>query len=318
MGELVGPPEPTISRIQRAFVSQYILPVTDDPLLLEAFRHVDRGSFVLDSHILEAYANKPLPLTPDGSATISQPVIVARMLDKAGLTGTENVLEVGTGSAYNAALISRCAARVTTIERVGTLAEQARINLARYGYDNVQVITGDGLAGWLESAPYDLIIVTGGVLEIHIALVEQLAEGGRLLIPVVNPNRVNTDYKMDILRITRKGSRCTMERVIEGVGFVPLVSDLPGGFGEPDTDAEPDAELTREEVLAGFDSHLNPLGIRAVQAVVHFSATYPEQLGDMASIDALNARAREIIDFHLNSSSDDAKELTGGGVAPAI
>ena len=98
MGELVGASEPTINRIQRMFVASYILPVTHDHLVLEAFRLVDRANFVPDSHILEAYANKPLPLTPDGSATISQPEIVGMMLDNAGLTGNENVLEVGTGA----------------------------------------------------------------------------------------------------------------------------------------------------------------------------------------------------------------------------
>ena len=240
------------------------------------------------------------------------------MLDNAGLTGNENVLEVGTGSAYTAALLSRCAARVTTIERIGALAEQARINLASNGYDNVHVITGDGLAGWPESAPYDLIIVTGAVLDVHSALVEQLAEGGRLLIPVVNPNKSNTDYNKDILRITRKGDQFTMEVVITGVGFVPLVSDLPGGFAEPDIVEEPDTEPTGEEVLAGFDSHLNSMGIQAVGIVNHFLETYPTQLGDMATVPALNARAKEVLNFHLDSNQQSDQEFDDQTAHPPI
>ena len=152
------------------------------PLVLDAMRQVPREAF-LPGHLWEfAYEDSPLPI--DAGQTISQPYIVALMTQALQLKGGETVLEVGTGSGYAAAILSRIAGRVYTVERLATLADKARTALADGGYDNVEVRTGDGTLGWPERAPYDAIIVAAGGPAVPPALKTQLKVGGRLVIPV--------------------------------------------------------------------------------------------------------------------------------------
>jgi protein-L-isoaspartate(D-aspartate) O-methyltransferase len=188
------------------------------PGVLAALRTVPREQFV-PAHLADAaYEDRALPIGSD--QTISQPYMVALMTQALNLTSSSRVLEVGTGSGYQAAVLSRLAARVTTIERRPELAEQARSRLAALGCDNVRVVVGDGTAGYPEDAPYDAILVTAGSPQVPEPLTAQLADGGRLVIPV------GTAREQDLITIERSGDRLTQtsgERCI----FVPLV----GRFG---------------------------------------------------------------------------------------
>ncbi|HIE52022.1 MAG TPA: protein-L-isoaspartate(D-aspartate) O-methyltransferase, partial [Armatimonadetes bacterium] len=153
-----------------------------DPRVLEAMRQVPRHKFVLPSLQAQAYQDTPLPIGLD--QTISQPYMVALMTELLELKGPEKVLEVGTGSGYQAAILAELAEQVYTIERIPELAAAARQRLQELGYHNVTVRVGDGTLGWPEEAPFEAIIVTAGGQTVPPALKEQLAEGGRLVIPV--------------------------------------------------------------------------------------------------------------------------------------
>jgi len=153
-----------------------------DPRLLDAMRRVPRHLFCLSSDHPDAYADHPLPI--GGGQTISQPYMVALMTHELGLSGTERVLEIGTGSGYQAAILAELAAEVVSVERIPELAERARGLLEERGYANVRVVIGDGTLGWPECAPYDRIIVTAGAPHVPEALKEQLTDGGILVIPV--------------------------------------------------------------------------------------------------------------------------------------
>ena len=157
----------------------------DDPRVLAAMAEVPRHWFcasgIADE---EAYGDFPLPI--GCGQTISQPLMVADMLQQMRLTGPETVLEVGTGSGYNAALLSRLATRVISLEILPALAESARLRLQRGGFLNVEVHQADGTLGWASDAPYDSIVVTAGAPEVPPALLEQLKPAGRLVIPVGN------------------------------------------------------------------------------------------------------------------------------------
>lgn len=154
----------------------------DDTCVLTALRQVPRHEFVPDSERAHAYEDRPLPIG-DGQ-TISQPYIVALMTQLAAVGPGAKVLEVGTGSGYQAAVLAACGAQVYTIEIVDALAQRARHDLARLGIANVQVRSGDGYRGWPEAAPFDAILVTAAAPRIPPALMEQLRIGGRLVIPV--------------------------------------------------------------------------------------------------------------------------------------
>lgn len=186
------------------------------PHVLSAMRTVPREVFVPEALREFAYDDAPLPIAAD--QTISQPFIVAQMLDAARIIPGDRVLEVGAGSGYAAAVISRIAAQVFTVERHAELARSARERLLDLDYDNVSVIEADGTLGWAEHAPYDAIIVSAGGPAVPKALLEQLAIGGRLVIPVGARTRTQR-----LLRVTRQSPDEYVEDDLGGVVFVPLI-----------------------------------------------------------------------------------------------
>jgi protein-L-isoaspartate(D-aspartate) O-methyltransferase len=188
-----------------------------DPLVLEAMRAVPRERFVPAALARFAYEDRPLPIGE--GQTISQPYIVAVMTRAAGLKLGARVLEIGTGSGYGAAVLSRIAAEVYTVERVGALAEEARERLARLGYANVHVLEGDGTLGWAEHAPYDAIVVTAGGPRVPQALLSQLAAGGGRLIMPVGPGAGH----QRLVRVTRTDAQEYQYEDLEEVAFVPLI-----------------------------------------------------------------------------------------------
>ena len=187
-----------------------------DRAVLAAMREVPRHAFVAASLQREAYDDTPLPIE-DGQ-TISQPYIVALMLEAARLGRADRVLEVGAGSGYASAIASRLAAHVDAIERHPRLAEIARERLARLGFANVDVHCGDGSVGWRAGAPYDAILVAAGGPRIPAALRDQLAVGGRLVMPVGGEH-----VAQRLVRLERDGDGAFRESDLGGVMFVPLV-----------------------------------------------------------------------------------------------
>ena len=187
-----------------------------DPLVLEAMRQVPREKFLREGLEEFAYQDTPLPIESD--QTISQPFIVAYMTECLRLLGGEKVLEIGTGSGYAAAVLGEIAAEVYTVERYANLAESATERLARLGYANVHVLHGDGTLGWPEHAPYDAIMVAAGGPEVPPTLREQLAIGGRLVIPVGPTSR-----SQQLVRITRLAEHRYDEEELLPVAFVPLI-----------------------------------------------------------------------------------------------
>jgi protein-L-isoaspartate(D-aspartate) O-methyltransferase len=186
--------------------------------LLQAFRAVPREAFVPEELAELAYDDSPLPI--DEGQTISQPYIVAVTLEALRLKEGDRVLEIGTGSGYAAAVLSRMVRDVYTIERIEALASSARNRLARLGYGNVHVLCGDGTLGWSEHAPYDAIAVTAGGPGIPRALMTQLAPGGRLVMPVGPETGSQT-----LVRVTRDlQGRYRMES-LGAVRFVPLIGE---------------------------------------------------------------------------------------------
>jgi len=187
-----------------------------DPRVLAAMRDVPRHQFVPSDARADAYIDAPLPI--GFGQTISQPYIVALMTELVRPSATDAVLEIGTGSGYQAAVLSRLAATVRSIEIVEPLARSAQAALRRLGYANVQVRTGDGYQGWPEAAPFDVIVVTAAPDAVPPALVAQLRPGGRLVIPVGPVGGVQ-----DLLLIERDAAGRTTTRSIIPVRFVPLV-----------------------------------------------------------------------------------------------
>jgi protein-L-isoaspartate(D-aspartate) O-methyltransferase len=188
-----------------------------DANLLRAMDEVPREQFVMPSQAPSAYADRAMPIAC--GQTISQPYIVAYMTEQLRPDPQSGVLEVGTGSGYQAAVLSRLVRKVTTIERYRTLAQAARTRLATLGYDNVEVITGDGLKGAPTQAPFDRIIVTAAAEQIPEDLVQQLAVGGIMVLPL-GPHHGS----QSLVRFIRTQEGVTREDLI-GVRFVPL---LPG------------------------------------------------------------------------------------------
>jgi protein-L-isoaspartate(D-aspartate) O-methyltransferase len=187
-----------------------------DPLVLEAMRAVPRELFVPVALARFAYEDRPLPIAEE--ETISQPFIVAVMTQAAGLKPGARVLEIGTGSGYGAAVLSRIAAEVYTVERMRGLVEEARERLAGLGYANVHVLEGDGSLGWEEHAPYDAIVVTAGGPRVPQALLNQLAVGGRMIMPVGSVAR-----HQRLVRVTRTDAQEYRCEDLEEVAFVPLI-----------------------------------------------------------------------------------------------
>ena len=180
--------------------------------VLDAMLKVPRHVFVPESQRANAYGDFPLPIGHE--QTISQPYMVARICEILGLTGRERVLDVGTGSGYQAAVLAELAREVYTIEIIPELAEGARRVLTELGYKNVFVRTGNGYLGWPEQAPFDAIVVTAAPDEIPQALVSQLAVGGRMVIPVGKG-----DQEMVIVEKTSKG---VTKKTTIPVRFVPM------------------------------------------------------------------------------------------------
>lgn len=187
-----------------------------DPRVLNAMARVPRHKFTHERDREKAYEDYPLPIGEE--QTISQPFIVALMLELLELSPSDKVLEIGTGSGYVTALLAELAAQVVSIERRSTLAERALGVLEQLGYRNVTVIVGDGSQGYEASAPYNAILVSAAAAAVPAPLSTQLAEGGRLVIPVGPPEA----QQLQVIR--RENNRiCTTPR--ESCRFVPLISD---------------------------------------------------------------------------------------------
>lgn len=185
-----------------------------DPRVIEAMRKVPRHLFVDEALQEQAYSDHPLPI--GDKQTISQPFIVALMTESLELKGNEKVLEIGTGSGYQAAVLAELAGRVFSVERYPALAYKANQVLQKLGYKNVIVRVADGTIGWAEEAPFDGIVVTAGAPQVPQPLVDQLAEGGKLVVPV--GDRIT----QDLILVERLGDRLNRTN-LGGVRFVDLV-----------------------------------------------------------------------------------------------
>lgn len=201
---------------RKQLIEDYIKPAgVTDRRVLHAVATVPRHTFVPRQFRKDAYRDIPLPI--GNGQTISQPSLVALMTQYLELTGHETVLEIGTGSGYQAAILSLLAKKVYTIERITTLAKRALRILKKLTYSNVEVFAANGTLGLPEKAPFNGIIVTAGAPEIPQTLVDQLKEGGRIVIPV---GRSQLDQQL-VVGIKKKGK--LMTRTVESVRFVPLI-----------------------------------------------------------------------------------------------
>ncbi len=191
-----------------------------DSRVLDAMRKVPRHLFVEPALVNRAYDDDPLPI--GAKQTISQPYIVGYMLQALKLTGTERVLEIGTGSAYQTALLAELCANVFSVEKLRALAAQARARLDELRYYNVAIHMGDGTLGWSEHAPYDAIIVAAGAPRVPEPLAQQLAPGGKLIIPI-------GDHQSQTLKLTARTPSGLEETNLGGCRFVKLL----GRYGWP-------------------------------------------------------------------------------------
>lgn len=197
----------------------YIRPLVKNNVY-NAFKKVDRKLFVPKKWENLAYSDNSISL--DGHSSISQPTLVAEMIDLLDLKGNERVLEIGTASGYSAAILSLCCKEVDTIEIDPSLSKSARERLSSLGFKNIEVYTGDGSLGLADKAPFDAIVVTAAVSEIPKTLVEPMKEGGRIVVPV---QIKGSDLQELILGIKEKGRLATKSITI--VKFVPLVDFYP-------------------------------------------------------------------------------------------
>ena len=203
--------------IRDRMVQEQLIPRgISDQRVLEAMREVPRHCFVDDALQSRAYGDFPLPIA--AGQTISQPYIVALMTEALGLTGSERVLEIGTGSGYQAAILSRLCSQVYTVERINVLLAGSRRVFDQLKYFNIVAKLDDGTLGWPEHGPYDAIIVTAGGPEIPEPLIEQLGDDGRLVIPV-------GDQHMQALQLLEKVEEEVRVRELEKVRFVDLVGE---------------------------------------------------------------------------------------------
>ena len=255
-----------------------------DQRLLDAFRSVPREDFLSEDLAEFAYRDTPLPISE--GQTISQPYIVALTIDALNLRGDERVLEIGTGSGYAAAVLSRLAKEVFTVERLEPLAEQARARLARLGYRNVRVLHGDGTLGWPEHAPYDAIAVAAGGPEIPKALRSQMSLGGRMVIPV-GPD----ESSQLLLRLVREDEDRFHEEDLTPVRFVPLIGEQ--GWPEADRTIAAPAISTRG---------------RTVSKLIHEAAEVIDDI-ESAPIDALLERIGDARLVLLGESTHGTSEF---------
>lgn len=208
------PDDPLLPARLRMVETQLEAPGRDirDQRVLNAMRKVPRHEFVPPPYRSEAYEDHPLPI--GHGQTISQPYIVAFMTEKISPQPTDRILEIGTGSGYQAAILAELAAEVYSIEIIEPLANFARNNLLRLGYKNVHLRTGDGYLGWPEAAPFDAIIVTCAPNQIPQPLIDQLRDGGRMIIPVGN-------QVQELILLQKHGSVLHQQAVLP-VRFVPM------------------------------------------------------------------------------------------------
>jgi protein-L-isoaspartate(D-aspartate) O-methyltransferase len=207
-----------------------------DKRVLNAMRKVRREAFVPENLKNLAYEDRPLPIA--AAQTISQPYIVAYMIEALVLEDGDKVLEIGAGSGYAAAVLAEIAGEVFAIERIGQLAEMAAANLSKEGYENVHVLHADGTIGWIEEAPFDAILVSAGAPELPAALKKQLAIGGRMVIPVGTDPRAQ-----ELIRITRVDEDVYDREDLADVRFVPLIGKEGWELEEPGSD------VTRPRVI---------------------------------------------------------------------
>jgi protein-L-isoaspartate(D-aspartate) O-methyltransferase len=186
--------------------------------ILDAFQAVPREEFVGPAHAHLAYGDHPLPI--EAGQTISQPYIVGLMIQAARIAPGDIVLEVGAGSGYAAAVISRIAASVIAIERQHDLVEVARQRLAQLGYDNVEIVEGDGTRGCPAKAPFDAILAAASGSHVPPPLVEQLAPDGRLVMPIGDPGWVQ-----ELVKVTKQEDGILKQENLGGVRFVPLIGE---------------------------------------------------------------------------------------------
>jgi protein-L-isoaspartate(D-aspartate) O-methyltransferase len=187
-----------------------------EPAILAAFRQVPRHEFVSPEFSGAAYGDHALPI--EASQTISQPYIVALMIEAAEIGAEDAVLEVGAGSGYAAAVISRIALRVVAIERQQQLVEIARERMMRLGYDNVMIVAGDGTMGWPDAAPYDAILAAASGSHIPQPLIDQLATGGRIVMPLGN-----SGSHQQLIKAVKMPDGSLRRSDLGGVRFVPLI-----------------------------------------------------------------------------------------------
>ena len=186
--------------------------------ILDAFLEVPREAFVSPAYQHLAYGDHPLPI--EAGQTISQPYIVALMVEAAGIEAGDKVLEVGAGSGYAAAVISRIAGEVVAIERQHELVEVARGRLQRLGYDNVEIVEGDGTKGCPEKAPFDAILAAASGSHVPGPLIEQLAENGSIVMPVGSPGWVQK-----LIKVTKRADGSVEHQNLGAVQFVPLIGE---------------------------------------------------------------------------------------------
>ena len=189
-----------------------------DPIILDAFREVPREEFVAEEYRPWAYDDNPLPI--EAGQTISQPYIVALMIEAAGIHAGDKVLEVGAGSGYAAAVMSRIVGKVVGIERQAELVRIACDRLRRLGYDNVTIVEGDGTRGHPSEAPFDAILVAASGSHVPKPLIEQLSPGGRLVMPIGDPGWVQ-----ELVKVTKRPDGSTDQQNLGGVRFVPLIGE---------------------------------------------------------------------------------------------
>ena len=189
-----------------------------DKRILDAFLAVPREEFVSEEYAHLAYGDHPLPI--EAGQTISQPYIVGLMIEAAGIKPGDKVLEVGAGSGYAAAVISRIAEKVVAIERQHDLIEIARQRMERLGYANVEIVEGDGTKGCRDHAPFDAILAAASGSHVPRPLVEQLAPGGRIVMPVGDPGWVQ-----ELVKVTKEEDGILKRKNLGGVRFVPLIGE---------------------------------------------------------------------------------------------
>lgn len=200
--------------VQRQIASRGIR----EPAIVEAFRAVPREAFLAPEYASLAYGDHPLPI--EAGQTISQPYIVALMIRAAEIHGGDRVLEVGAGSGYAAAVMSRIAGEVIAVERQPELVKVARERMLRLAYDNVRIVEGDGSRGYQADAPYDAILAAASGSHVPKPLIDQLSDGGRIVMPVGNPGGLQK-----LVKVTKGPAGKLVTEDLGAVRFVPLIGE---------------------------------------------------------------------------------------------